>query len=107
MRWAAWPWRPRHRALQRQRGLPGRDLPDDLRARIRRLIDYVQTFTPAQIDGSDGKEIVLQLRAGEVRFTGEDYLKHAVLPNVYFHLTTTYALLRHAGVELGKRDFLG
>jgi uncharacterized protein len=80
---------------------------DDLRSRIRRLIDYVQGFAPAQIDGTDAKEIVLQMRAGEVRFTGEDYLKHAVLPNVYFHLTTTYALLRHAGVELGKRDFLG
>jgi hypothetical protein len=80
---------------------------DELRTRIRRLIDYVQGFGPAQIDGTDGKEIVLQMRAGEVRMTGEEYLKHAVLPNVYFHLTTTYALLRHAGVELGKRDFLG
>ncbi|CAD5374896.1 conserved hypothetical protein [Rubrivivax sp. A210] len=80
---------------------------DDLRARIRRTIDYVQGFASAQIDGSEGREIVMQMRVGELRFTGEDYLRHFVLPNLYFHLTTTYALLRHAGVELGKRDFLG
>jgi len=50
----------------------------------------------------------LPTRQGDpLRFTGESYLKHYVLPNLYFHATTTYALLRHAGVELGKRDFLG
>jgi hypothetical protein len=80
---------------------------DELRARLRRTIDYVNSFSAAQIDGSDGREIVLQMRAGEVRFSGEDYLKHYVMPNLYFHLTTSYALLRNAGVELGKRDFLG
>ncbi len=80
---------------------------DDLRARIRRTLDFVQSFTPAQIDGSEAREIVMQMRAGELRFNGEDYLQHFVLPNLYFHLTTTYALLRHAGVALGKKDFLG
>ena len=80
---------------------------DDLRARIQRTIDYVKTFTPAQIDGSDGREIVLQLRAGETRMSGEDFVKNRVLPNLYFHLTTAYALLRQAGVEIGKRDYLG
>jgi hypothetical protein len=80
---------------------------DDLQARIRRTQDYVGGFSAAQIDGSDGREIVLQMRIGERRFSGEDYLKQYVLPNFYFHATTTYALLRHAGVELGKRDFLG
>ena len=80
---------------------------DELRARIRRTADYVQSFSAEQIDGSDSREIVLQMRAGEVRMTGEEYLKHVVLPNLYFHLTTTYALLRKAGVEIGKRDFLG
>jgi hypothetical protein len=96
--------------------LAGHDVPkwddneatlDDLRARIRRTQDYVGGFSAAQIDGSDAREIVLQMRIGERRFTGEDYLKQYVLPNFYFHATTTYALLRHAGVELGKRDFLG
>ena len=62
---------------------------------------------PGVSDGSESRDIVLQMRAGELRFNGEDYLKHFVLPNLYFHLTTTYALLRHAGVELGKKDFLG
>lgn len=80
---------------------------DDLRARVRKTIDYVQSVPAAQIDGSEGREVVLQMRAGELRFAGQDYLRHFVLPNFYFHLTTTYALLRHAGVELGKSDFLG
>lgn len=81
---------------------------DDLRARLRRASDYVQTFTPQQFEGSEGREIVLPMRSGDpLRFSGENYLKHFVLPNLYFHLTTTYALLRHAGVELGKKDFLG
>ena len=81
---------------------------EDLRARVRKTIDYVQSFGAAQIDGSDGREIVLPTRSGEPRrFTGENYLKQFVLPNFFFHSTTTYALLRSAGVELGKKDFLG
>ncbi len=80
---------------------------DELRARVRRTLDYVATFAPAQIDGSETREIVVPTRTSEMRFTGEDYLRHFVLPNFYFHATTTYALLRQAGVEIGKRDFLG
>jgi len=80
----------------------------ELRARVSRTIDYVQGFDAGRIDGSEDREIVLPTRQGEpLRFTGEAYLKHFVLPNFYFHATTTYALLRHAGVELGKRDYLG
>ena len=81
---------------------------DDLRARIRRTMDYVQSFTPAQIDGTEAKEILLPTRQGDpLRMTGEAFVKHFALPNFFFHVTTTYALLRHAGVELGKKDFLG
>ena len=81
---------------------------DDLRARIRKTIDYVQSFSAAQIDGSEDREILLPTRQAEpMRFTGESYLKHFVLPNFFFHATTTYALLRHAGVPLGKTDYLG
>jgi hypothetical protein len=81
---------------------------DDLRARIRKTIDYVQSVPAALIEGSDDRAISLPTRTGEPRrFTGESYLTQFVLPNVYFHATTTYALLRNAGVELGKRDFLG
>ena len=81
---------------------------DDLRARVQKTLDYVQGFKPEQIDGTEAREIVLPTRQGEpLRMTGEAFLKHFVLPNFFFHATTTYALLRHAGVELGKRDFLG
>lgn len=81
---------------------------DDLRARIRKAIAYVESFNAAQIDGTEDKEIVLPMRSGDpLRFTGEGYLKHFVLPNLYFHASMTYALLRQAGVEIGKRDFLG
>ena len=81
---------------------------DDLRARIRKTIDYVQSFKPAQIDGSEQREVLVPRRVGEpLKFEGEVFLKHYALANFYFHATTTYALLRQAGVELGKGDFLG
>lgn len=80
---------------------------DELRARVRRTLDYVASFTPAQFEGAESREIVVPTRTGELRFTAEDYVRHFVLPNFYFHATTTYALLRHAGVEIGKRDYLG
>lgn len=81
---------------------------DDLRQRIRRTIDHVRSFTPAQIDGSESREIVLPLRNREpLRYDGETYLKQFALPNFFFHLTVAYALLRHAGVEIGKADYLG
>jgi hypothetical protein len=80
---------------------------DDLRARVRKTLDYVQSVPAAQFEGSDSRPIVLVTRQGERHFNGEDYLRHQALPNFYFHVTTAYALLRHAGVEIGKRDFLG
>jgi hypothetical protein len=81
---------------------------DDLRARIRKTIDYVQSVPAEQIDGSEEREILLPTRVGDpLRFNGQSYVQYFVLPNLYFHATTTYSLLRHAGVEVGKRDFLG
>jgi hypothetical protein len=81
---------------------------DDLRARVRKTIDYVNSVPASQIDGTEAREIVLPVRSGEpMRLSGEVFLKNFVLPNFYFHTTTAYALLRHAGVELGKRDYLG
>ena len=79
---------------------------DDLRARIRKTVDFVKSVTAAQIDGSEEREVVLTLRLGEMKFSGQDYLLNWALPNFYFHATTTYAMLRQAGVEVGKRDFL-
>lgn len=87
-------------------------IPDDettveqLYTRIERSIAIVQGFDPAQIDGQEGREIVLNLRSGEMRFTGQEYLLAFVLPNLHFHVTMTYALLRREGVPLGKLDFL-
>jgi uncharacterized protein len=79
----------------------------ELRQRIRRTIDYVQSVPAAQIDGTEAKDVVIPRRDGSMTLKGEFYLKHFVLPNFYFHVTTAYALLRHSGVELGKRDYLG
>jgi uncharacterized protein len=81
---------------------------DDLRVRIRKTIDYLQSVPAERFEGSHTREIVLPMRGREpVRRTGEAYLKNFVLPNFFFHCTTAYALLRQAGVELGKSDFLG
>jgi hypothetical protein len=79
----------------------------DLTARIGRTLGFIETLRPDQIDGSEEREIVLPLRAAELRFSGERYLCSFVIPNFMFHCTTAYAILRHNGVPLGKRDFLG
>lgn len=79
----------------------------ELQDRVRRTIDYLNTFEPEQIDGSEAREIVIPLRDREVRMDGQSYLTNWVLPNFHFHAVTTYNLLRHGGVALGKRDFLG
>ena len=79
----------------------------ELIARLRRTIDYLATFTPAQIDGSEEKTIVMKFRDSSRTYVGLPYLLHYVVPNFYFHVTTAYAILRHCGAELGKQDFLG
>ncbi len=96
--------------------LAGADLPGwpdtetsfaELQDRIARTLEFVGAFAPDQIDGSEGRPIVLKLRSGDVHFDGQGYLTGFVLPNVYFHCSIAYGILRHNGVELGKRDFLG
>jgi uncharacterized protein len=80
----------------------------ELRERVRRTLDYLDSVPASAIDGSEGREIVLPMRNRDpIRFTGETYLRHWALPNFFFHVSMAYALLRHAGVELGKADFLG
>jgi uncharacterized protein len=79
----------------------------DLKARIAKTVAFLQTVTPGQIDGSEDKEIVLKRGDKEARYTGMQYLLGHALPNFYFHVTTAYNILRHNGVELGKRDYLG
>jgi len=79
-----------------------------LSERVRKSIAFVQSFDAARIDGTDAKAIVLPQRIGDpLHFTGVTFLQFWALPNVFFHTTMTYALLRQAGVELGKADYLG
>ena len=79
----------------------------ELKARIAKTLDFIQTFKPAQIDGSEDKAIHLKLGQREVDFKGMQYLLGHALPNFYFHIVTAYDILRHNGVEIGKRDYLG
>jgi uncharacterized protein len=79
----------------------------ELRERVRKTLDFVQSVPASKIEGTEDKDVTIPRRAGPLTLKGEVYLKHFVLPNFYFHMTTTYALLRHNGVELGKNDFLG
>lgn len=79
----------------------------ELKARIAKTIAFVQSVKSAQIDGTEDKEIVLKRGDKETRYKGMQFLLGHATPNVYFHITTTYAILRHNGVEIGKRDYLG
>ena len=79
----------------------------ELQARIAKTLDFVQSFKPEQIDGSDDKHIKLDIHGNVFEFSGADYLMRWALPNFFFHTTTAYAILRHSGVEVGKRDFMG
>ena len=79
----------------------------ELKARIAKTLDFIESVKASQIDGSEAKEIVIKLRGQDVRFAGLQYLLGFAWPNFYFHVTTAYNILRHNGVELGKRDFLG
>jgi hypothetical protein len=79
----------------------------DLKARIAKTVDFIESVPAAKVDGTEDKEVVLKMRAGDMKFTGLQYLLGFAYPNFYFHVTTAYNILRHNGVELGKRDFLG
>ena len=94
----------------------GRELPvyendektfDDLKKRVERAMDFVRSIKPEELDGREDSEIVVKFPSGERRFTGQTLLLNFSLPNFYFHLSMAYAILRHLGVPLGKRDFLG
>lgn len=80
---------------------------DALQLRIKNTIEFLQNFAPSQIDGSEEKQITLKVGGNEMQFSGQGYLLSFVLPNVYFHISMAYAILRHNGVPLGKMDFLG
>jgi len=79
----------------------------ELKARIAKTLDFVKSIAPSQVEGAESREILLNLAGTEVKFTGERFLINFALPNFYFHATTAYDILRHNGVPLGKRNFLG
>lgn len=79
----------------------------ELKARVAKTIAFIQTITPAQIDGTEDKDIVTKRGEKETHYKGMQFLLGHAIPNFYFHITTAYAILRHNGVEIGKRDFLG
>ena len=79
----------------------------DLVARLRKTVDFLRTLKPAQFDGAEDRTCTWKTRKGEKSMQGMPYLLGHVLPNLYFHATTAYAILRHNGVEIGKGDFLG
>lgn len=97
--------------------LAGVDVPDfqdtensfeELQARLHKTIDFMRELTPSQFEGAEEREIVL--RPGtpkEKKLSGDAYLLSYGLPQFFFHVTTTYAILRHHGIELGKRDYMG
>jgi hypothetical protein len=79
----------------------------ELKERVSKTIAYVQGFTAAQIDGTEDKDIVTKRGDKETHYKGMQFLLGHAIPNLHFHITTAYAILRHNGVEIGKRDFLG
>lgn len=88
--------------------------PDDeanfaqLRARVVRTLEHVLSFEPARLQDAAGRQITIPRRQGDpLQFAAPDYVAHFATPNFYFHATMLYALLREAGVELGKADYLG
>jgi hypothetical protein len=96
--------------------LSGRDVPkyedtessfDELKARIAKTVEFVTSIPAAEIDGSEAREVTLTVAGQPRSFAGQRYLVHSALPNFYFHVTTAYDILRHKGVELGKRDYIG
>jgi hypothetical protein len=79
----------------------------ELIARVNRTIEFLNTCKPEQIDGTEEKDVVIKRGETSVTYKGQEFLLNRALPNFYFHITTAYDILRHNGVELGKRDYLG
>jgi hypothetical protein len=79
----------------------------DLQARIQKALDFAAAIKPEQVDGTEDREEVLKVGPNDMKFKAQQFLINFSLPNFYFHIVTAYDILRHNGVEIGKRDFLG
>ncbi|HWW32047.1 MAG TPA: DUF1993 domain-containing protein [Steroidobacteraceae bacterium] len=80
---------------------------EELHARIARTVDYLKGMPASAFEGAETRDIKLPSGDRTLEFKGLDFLQHWAIPNVFFHVSMAYAILRHNGVELGKRDFLG
>jgi hypothetical protein len=81
---------------------------EELRLRLAKTIDYLKSFKPAQFEGADAKDVTFPTGPNtSITLKGQEYINRAAFPNFYFHAATAHGLLRHNGVEIGKRDFLG
>jgi uncharacterized protein len=100
-------------APARLAGVPSPSFADDettfdaLQGRLTKTSDFLNTLTPAQIDGGEDRDVTIKVRGRDVTFKGQRYLLSFALPNFFFHMTTAYAILRASGVELSKPDFVG
>ena len=80
---------------------------EELKARIAKTVEYLKSLDFALFEGVEDKHVELKLPSRTIEFTGLNYVNHFVIPNFYFHITTAYCILRHAGVPIGKMDYLG
>jgi uncharacterized protein len=80
---------------------------EELKQRLARASDYLKTFKPAQFDGADARDITFPVGPSSMTLKGQQFLSAFAFPNFYFHAATAHGILRHNGVEIGKRDFLG
>lgn len=100
-------------ASARLAGVPVPPFPDEeltveeLKDRIARVVAFCESVSAAQVDAGADRDITVKLRDGSIELKGIDYLNNMAMPNFYFHVTTAYAILRHNGVAIGKRDFVG
>lgn len=79
----------------------------DVRARIQKTLDFLAEIDPASLEGAESREVEIKYTGGSAKMDGKSHLLDFVLPNLYFHITTAYNILRHNGVVIGKRDYLG
>ena len=78
----------------------------ELQSRIAKTLAFIETIRPEQMEGSEERSLTIKVGPNEMTFIGRDYLLHFALPNFYFHCATAYGILRHNGVDIGKRDFM-
>ncbi len=79
----------------------------ELKARIAKTLDFIESIPAAKVDGSEQREVVMKMRGQDTRLKGMQYLLGHAIPNFYFHVTTAYGILRANGVDIGKRDYIG